>query len=190
MWKKCISVMMGFAVFCVMWWLILYGSVYDEIHEATVENVEVKEVGNTYRQSQEIETVLPPTKIVDVDLSAPTQRWLFDVCEDYGVDFYVVVAMCEVESSFNADAVNDNGDCIGYMQLNPTYHSYGMDISAPNSNLLAGVKLMNKLLTHSGGDYVWSLKAYNGGGAYADSTQGTTDYVEMVLNRASELRGY
>lgn len=145
-------------------------------------------VGYTYAKHIEPTTTEPPHNIVDVPLDAPTQHWLYGLCSDYNVDFYIILAMIEIESHYNPDAVNDSGTCVGYMQVNPTYHSMGMDITAPLSNLLAGVSLMQRLLEHSGNDYTWALNAYNGGGAYADSIHGETYYSETVKQIAERIK--
>jgi hypothetical protein len=188
MWKKCITVAFNFALICGLTFAILYLSEWKNISEepeVTIEEESLERVGLIVET--ETTTTMPPEKIVDVPLDATTQRWLFNECESRNVDFFIIIAMIEIESNYNENAVNDNGTCIGYMQLNPNYHSHGMNIEAPLSNLLAGVITMQNLLEHSGYDYTWSLNAYNGGGAYADGV-GETYYSSKVIERAEVLK--
>ena len=184
-------------VFCLLFigFLIMFYFVDINEHPEQYEQTPIEEKREE-ETSVEIETYLSeryevkaaPEKIVDVDMAATTQHWLYELCEEKGVDFYIVMAMIAIESNYNPDAVNDYGTCVGYMQVNPDYHSMGMDITAPCSNLLAGVSLMERLLTHSGWDYTWALNAYNGGGAYADEMKGDTAYSIFVKEKAEELR--
>ena len=189
--RKRIVDLLSAVLFVIMWLLIIaicYREKPEPIQETVSETTEEAKEATTYLvETYEVREA--PQKIVDVPLDAPTQHWLYDLCNEKGVDFYIALAMIEVESCYNSEAVNDNGTCIGYMQVNPEYHSMGMDVSAPLSNLLAGVSLMQRLLEHSGNDYTWALNAYNGGGAYADSIGGETGYSIYIQERAIEIGG-
>lgn len=192
--KKLIDVVyfVGFVVACWLCLLLIHTVNQHKnpeayIQECETETTTVECISTIIPKETEEVAAVPPTKILDVNMNAPMQNYVFDTCEELNVDFYIVMALIETESGFNPDAVNDNGTCIGYMQVNPTYHSMGMDISAPCSNLYAGISLLHRLLEHSGYDYTWALNAYNGGGAYADGL-GETEYTLRIKERANEWR--
>ena len=186
--KKVLSLILWFGIFCLMWVLIMWGYTrlddrnYEEAEpDATVEAVYVSE--STYYTTE------PPQKILEINMDAVTQHWLYDLCTSKNVNFYLMIALIEKESGFNPDASNYDGSCIGYMQINPDYYSIGnCDMFAPCINLYSGVSHFADLLAFSG-DVRWSLDAYHGGGAYADNlkSQGIiSDYSQSIIERGME----
>lgn len=69
------------------------------------------------------------------------------LCEQYGVDYDIVVAIAWHESRFDVDAVNDQTGCIGLMQIAPVHWDYllddhGIDVHTPEGNIEAGIFLL------------------------------------------------
>mgnify|MGYP003573965197 FL=1 len=82
----------------------------------------------------------------------------------YGLDPRLVLAVVEVESSFNPKALSPK-NAQGLMQLIPkTAARFGVkDVWNPEQNLRGGMAYLRWLLEHFGGDLRLSLAAYNAG---------------------------
>ncbi len=66
-------------------------------------------------------------KLLDVDLDAETQRAIYEACEyDPGL-FCLVMAIAEHESGFNSQAIGNNGQFLGMMQINTKWHTGRME---------------------------------------------------------------
>lgn len=128
------------------------------------------------------------------------QAYLFSICEQYGVDYYIAVALIEKESSYRYDNVGDHGNSIGYMQIYQKWHTERMyelgitDLYNPYSNMMIGVdtlaEINNKYLESSGLNCV--LMVYNMGEAGAKKLwkKGiySSEYSRGIINRANEIK--
>ena len=129
-------------------------TIYDE---STYENESTEEVKLYY----------------DVPLSDDLQDYILEVCEGYGVNHLVVLAMIKKESAFNSASVGDNGNSFGLMQIQPRWHQQRMnelgvtDLLDPYQNILVGVDYLADMLAYEKG-LEWALMAYNGGPTYAN----------------------
>ena len=62
----------------------------------------------------------------------------------------IIIAMCFYESSFNADAIGDNGKCMGLMGINPRWCWPEMeklncpDMRDPYQNVTVGIDIFSK----------------------------------------------
>ena len=56
--------------------------------------------------------------IYDVPLSNGLQIFAQEICQEYNVDFKLVLAIIAVESGFRSTAYNEKTDCCGLMQVN------------------------------------------------------------------------
>ena len=130
-----------------------------------------------------------PAMLYDVPLSAELQLHIKDLCNAYGVDMPLVLAVIGQESNFKAGAVGDGGSSIGLMQIQPQHHQARMDrlgvmdLSDPYQNVEVGIDLLAELMDENKGTE-WAVTAYNAGAGTADyhKTIGTrTEYVEGVL---------
>lgn len=78
------------------------------------------------------------------------QEFLFCLCNGYNIDFCLVMAMIQVESMFDADAVSATND-YGLMQINQNNHDWltktlGVeDYLDPYQNMRAGCYVLRKL---------------------------------------------
>ena len=187
-----------------------------EIAEAVVENVEpmrevelfkeipeveveVEEFEEEIVETVEIEPVEPISEALsapqtnfiyfDIPLDRDLQEHLYAVCEARGVDPALVIAMIQRESNFDIDAIGDQGNSLGLMQIQPRWNQERMnklgclDLLDPYQNITVGVDIIGELL-EDGKGVEWALMAYNGGPAYANrlAASGTVSkYARSVL---------
>lgn len=153
-----------------------------------VETVEVETV--------EMQTVAEPTyKLCDIPLDEELQIWLIDYCKDIHINPYMIMAMCEKESQYNANAVGDSGRSLGIMQIQPKWHEWRMDklgctdLMDARQNMMVGIDILMDLYSKCN-DTAWVLMAYNGGSAYANrncNAGNISEYAEYIMARAEEL---
>ena len=145
----------------------------------------------------ETETVAEPTyNLCDIPLDAELQIWVFDYCKDKKLNPYLIFAMCERESQYEADAVGDSGRSLGIMQIQEQWHQERMDrlgctdLLNPYQNVIVGIDILLDLYSKNE-DTAWVLMAYNGGVAYADryyEAGNISEYAEGIMARAEELK--
>lgn len=143
-----------------------------------------------------VETVAEPTyKICDIPLDEELQIWVFDYCKDKHISPYLIFAVCERESNYNADAVGDRGNSLGIMQIQPKWHQERMDrlgctdLLDARQNIIVGIDYLLEL-AEKNEDIGWVLMAYNGGVAYANrhyNAGNISEYAEYIMARAEEL---
>lgn len=82
----------------------------------------------------------------------------------YGIDPGLLLAIAEVESNFNPQAISRFG-ARGLMQLMPyTARRFGVhDINDPQQNAEGAARYMRYLLNTFDGDFILSIAAYNAG---------------------------
>lgn len=136
------------------------------------------------------------TIYLDIPLSEDLQSHIFALCEERGLDYYLVMAVICKESGFDVDALSSNGSSVGLMQIQPRWHTARAerlgcdDLTDPYQNVIVGIDLLAGLAGSGYGDE-WVLMAYNGGSGYADRnlTQGiVTDYALSVLYIRERLK--
>ncbi|WP_191399061.1 transglycosylase SLT domain-containing protein [Flavonifractor sp. An306] len=110
-----------------------------------------------------------------VPLSYDLQDIMRTACEEYGCPYSLALAVAEVESHFDMDAVGSAGE-VGIMQLNPgPENTYWVNLEAetnqdpttPAGNIVCGVYLLGTHLVHYG-DTEKAVMAYNMGNAGAE----------------------
>lgn len=132
---------------------------------------------------------------LDVELDEDIQEFTFYLCAGYNIDFSLVMALMEHESSYDADVVSRTND-YGLMQINQVNHEWltetiGVtDYLDPYQNIRAGCFILRKLFEkYQSADMV--LMAYNMGEAGASRLweQGifSTSYSESVLDIQRQL---
>lgn len=108
------------------------------------------------------------------------------ICDLHQMDPAWVLALIEVESGFNNNAISPKG-ARGLMQLMPrTARDYGMrhvqELHQPERNLDIGIRHLKHLLSEHQGNWPLTLAAYNaGGGAVARHGQRIPRYSETML---------
>lgn len=131
----------------------------------------------------------------DVPLDESLQDHIFAVCEEYGVDPALVMAVIEKESTFIVDAVGDYGRSLGLMQVQPQWFAaemeeHGFDnLLDPYQNVVIGIGYLSDLFAMGRGD-AWALMAYNGGPRYANEMgDWVSDYAAEVMERWGYFKG-
>lgn len=159
--------------------------------------VEPSAGGDEIVEPEPIQPVEPEIKYYDVPLSEELQEHIIKQCEDRGIDPSLVLAMIKQESNFRVEAMGDNGNAYGLMQIWPKWHSHRMeqygctDLRDPFQNVTVGIDIIADYIDRGYG-VEWALMAYNGGGAYADKKLAAgevSDYAQKVLEYA-EGYGY
>ena len=162
---------------------------------AIVEEV-VQEQETAIVEEVEPETVAEPTyKLCDIPLSQELQIWLIDYCKDIHINPYMIMAMCERESQYNANAVGDSGRSLGIMQIQPKWHEWKMDklgctdLMDARQNMMVGIDILMDLYSKCN-DTAWVLMAYNGGEAYANrnyNADNISEYARYIMTRTEEM---
>lgn len=134
----------------------------------------------------------------DAEARAPQEDildYIEDVSEDYNICPELVQAVIEQESSWNPRAIN--GECIGLMQIDPSFHQERMDklgvedLTEPKGNILVGVDYLAELFEQHEDIYA-VLMFYNAGystkyGLRAWECEKYSDYAVKVAERSQEL---
>lgn len=121
-------------------------------------------------------------------LAYDLQETMQDCCERYGVPYALALAIAEVETHFDPDAVSPTND-YGLMQINKCNHewlqSLGMDPLTRTGNIEAGLYMIGSYLERYG-DTEMALMAYNNGPGGAkklwDAGTYQTDYTRRVMS--------
>lgn len=120
-------------------------------------------------------------------LSYELQEFMQDCCEEYGVPYALALAIAEVETHFDPDAVSRTGD-YGLMQINECNHEWllemGLDPLTHEGNIEAGIYIIAGHLDRYGEPEL-ALMAYNCGASGAqklwDAGTYQTDYSRKVM---------
>ena len=144
---------------------------------------------------KEIVEVTMDFKSYDVPLDKELQLYIYNLCEEYGVDPAIVISIIEIESGYNAAAIGDDGDSIGLMQIQPKWWSERMtelgatDLLNPYHNVTIGIDILADKLSEDQG-VEWALMAYNGGVQYANEMTASgqvSDYAITIMAEAYKL---
>ena len=119
----------------------------------------------------------------DVPLDGDTQALLHVACEEAGITYELALAVIRQETEFR-NVIGDNGDSIGYMQIQPRWHEERMerlgvtDLADPYSNFRVGCDFLAELLSKY--TLEEALTAYNSG------KPGKSEYATSVMNYMEE----
>lgn len=130
------------------------------------------------------------------------QVYTYIVCKNAGVDYEVVFALIEKESSCVWAAKGDGGSSIGLMQVSEKWHSERMerlgcnDLTNPYQNIMVGVDFLAELqdtISDTPCPMADVLAAYNYGLSGAKKHLWANDihwysYNEEIMARAQELK--
>ena len=139
-------------------------------------------------ENEKIEAALYETGYfrADVPLDGETQAFLRSACEEAGITYELALAVIRKETDFR-NIVGDNGDSIGYMQIQPRWHEDRMerlgvtDLADPYSNFRVGCDFLAELISKY--TLEESLTAYNSGKA------GKSEYATSVIGYMEEYNG-
>ena len=122
----------------------------------------------------------------DVPLDGETQAFLRSACEEAGITYELALAVIRQETEFR-NVVGDNGDSIGYMQIQPRWHEERMerlgvtDLADPYSNFRVGCDFLAELISKY--TLEEALTAYNSG------KPGKSEYATSVMGYMEEYNG-
>lgn len=140
-----------------------------------------------------------PSKKTPSARSANAMSMVRSAARKYGLDPAVLLALIDVESSFNSEAVSSTG-ARGLMQLMPaTARQYGLrrtlDLHDPAVNVDLGARHLSDLLAAHQGNLTMALASYNAGqpavkrhGGAIPAYRETMLYVPAVLSRIHAYR--
>ena len=140
----------------------------------------------------------PEIDIYPVNLDADLQRYIIETCEKYTINPSVIIAMCFYESSFNTDAIGDNGAGMGLMGINPRWCWPEMeklncpDMRDPYQNVTVGIDIFAQKLAKYDWNTEMALMSYNAGDAGAhrlwfDKGIYSTTYSSNIMNMSLAL---
>ena len=140
----------------------------------------------------------PEIDIYPVNLDADLQRYIIETCEEYTINPSIIIAMCFYESSFNADAIGDNGECMGLMGISPKWCWPEMeklncpDMRDPYQNVTVGIDIFSQKLAKYDWNTEMALMSYNAGDAGAHRlwfNKGiySTTYSSNIINMSWDL---
>lgn len=131
----------------------------------------------------------------DVPLSRDWQVYTYNLCQEYGVSYEVMLGLMFAESNFRFNATS--GVAWGICQIHQCHASYAKsigieDYKEPEGNIKLGIMFMSKNLKKYDGDYHKALIAYNYGDGGAQKhcfSQGIfqTSYSKKVMKYANNL---
>ena len=119
-----------------------------------------------------------------ISLEYDLQELLWAACEETGCPYELALAVIFRESTYR-NVNGDNGNSIGYMQVQPRWHQERMerlgvtDLSDPLSNFRVGCDLLAELIEKYG-SVESALTCYNTG------SPGTSKYADRVLAYMNE----
>lgn len=119
-----------------------------------------------------------------ISLEYELQELLWAACEETGCPYELALAVIFRESTYR-NVNGDNGNSIGYMQVQPCWHQERMerlgvtDLSDPLSNFRVGCDLLAELIDRYGSAES-ALTCYNTG------SPGTSGYANRVLSYMNE----
>lgn len=127
------------------------------------------------------------------------QAYLWSLCKERELNYYVVVALIERESRYKWDASGDNGNSKGYMQIYEKWHIDRMeaegatDLYNPYENIRVGLNFLQELTDGAvNADYHYVLMSYNMGESRAKELNRkgvySSKYSTGILQRAQEIQ--
>lgn len=153
---------------------------------------------NSTNETSPSEAVEPIT-LYDVPLDDDLQIFIINEARSHGIDPAIIISMIYHESTYNADAVGDNGKSLELMQINPRWHSERMsllsctDLLNPYQNVTVGIDYLAELFAAYGGNIEMALTAYNMGPTGAEKhffSKGdySSQYSRYVMDTAKKFK--
>lgn len=193
----CTTVTIVVLVLCIIALSLLPAQTPSKVKSTSEPEKVVLVVKPDYSYNYCTEIMEPEKFYYDVPLDNDTQDYLFSVCESYGVEPALVLAMIDTESGFNTNSISKTGD-FGLMQINKCNHArlkelLGItDFLNAKQNILCGVAMISANLAENNYDYVQALMCYNMGtnGAKMAWKRGITStaYTDKVMANLSKYR--
>lgn len=168
---------------------------------ATAHADDLKPVARVYQvdlpdwEAEPIEEVPEAVTYFDVPLSEQLQDHIFAECEKHNIAPALVISMIVQESSYDSQAIGDDGCSTGLLQVQEKWHKERMkklgctDLLDAYQNVTVAVDYLAELKDINS-DLYWVLMCYNGGFRYANENMKTGNYSAYAIEiteRAAEL---
>lgn len=119
-----------------------------------------------------------------VQAETPKQKdYIEETAESYGISPKLVKAIIEVESGGDANAVGDEGNSLGLMQIQPRYHAQrlkeGESLLDPRVNVRIGCEILSEIMAKYG-TLDEALTVYNAGHDTGSREYANRVYEEMM----------
>jgi soluble lytic murein transglycosylase-like protein len=175
--------------------LTIYGSLIcvDKVNGLEYPDLPTQEIRSTPEEIQEDPIQQIPK--YDIPLSAELQEFTYEKCVQYDVDYIMVLAIMQKESTFQSDLVYEGN--YGLMQINRSNHKYlkehlgTTDFLDPKQNIEAGVFWLSGIYQNNTNPEK-ILMVYNMGGSIAqglwDLGRESTGYSRAVMRAMDEIR--
>ena len=155
-------------------------------------------MGELKAQAKETKPIAVEAVFYDVPIDIDLLEYIQGLCCDYEIPVELVLAVIEVESNYNADAVSVAG-AKGLMQVIPEHHEPRIkelkctDLFNPQQNVTVGMDFLSELFNTYGGDVHKALTVYNHGEKGANEkffSKGIyqTEYSRKVLETAEKIK--
>lgn len=127
------------------------------------------------------------------------QVYLWSLCKEKNLDYYLVLALIERESHYKYDCEGDYGNSLGYMQIYQKYHYERMEkegvsnLLDPYGNIRVGTTFLQELFKdygNSGENCVLMVYNMGAGGANRCWRKGiySSEYSRGIVARAQEIK--
>lgn len=126
--------------------------------------------------------------IYDIEFEPELQKILWKACEEFDCPYELALSVIYCETRYKND-VGDNGDSIGYMQIQPKWHYKRMkalrveSLADPESNFRVGCMILSEYIEENNGSIEDALSCYNTG------SPGSREYSDKVLSYALDTFG-
>lgn len=151
------------------------------------EEIENTQVGEEKKQE---------ARIYNIPLAEDLQEYTFTLCQEHGIDYEIVLALMDQESSYRPNLISKTND-YGLMQINKVNHEWLKreleikDFLDPQESIQAGTRMLGDLFKKYEDPHK-ALMAYNfgEGGAKKHWKQGTysSKYSRSVMAKADKLK--
>lgn len=138
--------------------------------------------GSTVETDKRAEDRILIVKTVQAE-DVKQKDYIEETAESYGISPKLVKAIIEVESGGDADAIGDNGNSLGLMQIQPRYHAQklreGESLLDPKVNVRVGCEILAEIMAECG-TLDEALTVYNAGHDTGDRSYANRVYEEMM----------
>ena len=174
-WAGIAAVMLCAAIMTAYITLVIESQEYDKPDEIAVV-------------SRRFDAIDPETATLTypVPLDQELQDYIVETAKSYGVSPCIVFAVIGAESEYDPNAIGDNGNSYGLMQIWANQHTdrckrlNAYNLLDPYQNVRVGIDYLAELLDQ--GDLDWALSVYSGnGGAPCDYALNVQRSAECIL---------
>lgn len=139
-----------------------------EVAVADVQRITLTPINELYIENEKIQQIVQDFIVYDIPLDKKLQRYTYDMCEEYGIEYEMMLAVMDVETggTYNPKLLSKTND-IGLCQINKCNWEWlaeaGLaDLKDPRQNINAGCIILGGLVEKYGSSHR-AVMAYNMG---------------------------